>query len=170
MCTFSGHQSYTEFFPSYMFLLKIWCSNRLLVCHVKILYYKSYKFVTCHTPGSLQGTCSTCWRGRELRSICTSSPSSCCGPANLYSCLYLSTKELTIKITMIENKKTHLRSNSMGGHEGNRLPGCQVEVFFQIPQHLTIKNHDGDLVKGRLWWWFFVKPGLLCPMDCYDFL
>ena len=153
-----------------MFLLKIWCSNRLLVCHVKILYYKSYKFVTCHTPGSLQGTCSTCWRGRELQSICTLSPSSCCGPANLYSCLYLSTKELTIKITMIENKKTHLRSNSMGGHEGNRLPGCQVEVFFQIPQHLTIKNHDGDLVKGRLWWWFFVKPGLLCPMDCYDFL
>ena len=51
---------------------------------------KSYtwmKFVTCHTPGSLQGTCSTCWRGRELQSICTLSPSSCCGPANLYSCL-----------------------------------------------------------------------------------
>ena len=45
------------------------------------------KFVTCRTPGSLQGTCSTCWRGRELRSICTSSPSSCCGPANLHSCL-----------------------------------------------------------------------------------
>ena len=35
----------------------------------------------------------------------------------------------------------------MGGHEGNRLPGCQVEVLFQVPQHLTIKNHDGDLVK-----------------------